>query len=53
MKNTEKTPVTYQVDWVRNGICYHTTYGVPKDVLKALRVTAKTLGEKIVITKEN
>ena len=48
----EKKPITYQVDWIRNGCCYRTICGVPKEVLKQCRITAKTLGEKLVITKE-
>jgi hypothetical protein len=48
----EKKPITYQVDWIRNGWCYRTTYGVPKDRIKECRATAKALGEKIEITKE-
>ena len=48
-----KKPVTYQVDWIRNGWCYRTTVGVPKDALKDYRATAKALGEKLEITKED
>ena len=43
---------TYQVDWIRDGWCYRTTYGVPKDALKKCRAIAKALGEKLEITKE-
>lgn len=52
MAKKEKKPITYQVDWIRDGWCYRTTCGVPKEVLKQCRITAKTLGEKLVITKE-
>lgn len=33
----EKKPITYQVDWIRDGWCYRTTCGVPKEVLKQWR----------------
>ena len=48
----EKKPITYQVDWIRDGWCYRTTCGVPKDAVKRYRATAKALGEKVEITKE-
>lgn len=48
----EKKPITYQVDWIKDGWCYRTTCGVPKDVLKKYRAIAKTLGEKLEISKE-
>ena len=49
----EKKPITYQVDWIRDGLCYRITCGVPKYALKKCRITAKTLGEELVITKED
>lgn len=48
----EKRPITYQVDWIKDGWCYRTTFGVPKDGLKKFRAIAKVLGEKLEITKE-
>ena len=48
----EKKPILYQVDWIRDGWCYRTTCGVPKDALKECRVAAKVLGEKLEIIKE-
>ena len=43
----EKKPITYQVDWIKDGWCYRTTCGVPKDALKKYRAIAKVLNEKL------
>lgn len=43
----------YTVDWYRNGFCYRTTVNVPYENLKDCRRTAKLLGEKIEIEKQN
>lgn len=48
----EKKPITYQVDWIKDGWCYRTTCGVPKDALKKYRAIAKVLNEKLEISKE-
>lgn len=48
----EKNPITYQVDWIKDGWCYRTTFGVPKDALKKYRAIAKVLNEKLEISKE-
>ena len=48
----EKNPITYQVDWIKDGWCYRTTCGVPKDALKKYRAIAKVLNEKLEISKE-
>lgn len=43
----------YTVNWYRNGFCYRTTVNVPYENLKDCRCTAKLLGEKIEIEKQN
>ena len=52
MPRKSQKPATYTVDWLRNGFCYRTTVGVPKDALADYRKTARLLGEKLKVTKD-
>jgi len=47
-----KTRKYYIVDWYRNDFCYRTTTNVPFESLKDLRYTAKLLGEKLIIERQ-
>lgn len=37
----------YNVNWVRNGFCYHTTTECTMEDIKDMKKVAKALGEKI------
>ena len=39
----------YNIDWIRNGLCYRTTMDCPYSYVKNARQTAKALGETIKV----
>lgn len=46
-KKIVKHTKIYNVNWIRNGVCYRTTMGCDWEAVKDCKSTAKLLGEKI------